>query len=169
MSIYQILYCCATLESKYILFLTDSMLHNVYMQKKKVQVIIYRVLENNEKEFLLLKTNKRRGSFWQSVTGGVENGEDFLSAAIRETEEETNCQQNQIIKLIDLEMDFEFHDQWGNDVHEKVYSLQAIKDFDLKIDPSEHDVYQWVKANDINNSSVKYETNYKAIKKCIES
>ncbi|HRK03098.1 MAG TPA: NUDIX domain-containing protein, partial [Oligoflexia bacterium] len=32
---------------------------------------------------LLLLTNKRRGEFWQPVTGTVEDGESFEQAALR--------------------------------------------------------------------------------------
>lgn len=137
------------------------------MQKRKVQVVIFRTSPSGEKEFLILKTNERRGNFWQSVTGGVEEGESFDAAAFRETREETACKKEQVIRYIDLKLDFEFHDQWGNDVVEKVY-LFEVSDFDLKIDPSEHTDFKWVNQNVINEKTVKFEMNYKAIKECIE-
>ena len=79
------------------------------MQKRKVQVVIFRTSANGEKEFLILLTNERRGNFWQSVTGGVEEGEEFKAAAFRETIEETACPNDKMIRLIDMKLDFEFH------------------------------------------------------------
>ena len=138
------------------------------MNKRKVQVILFRTNTNNEKEFLLLKTNERRGSFWQSVTGGVEENEEYKNAAVRESIEETACPNHQMKRLLDIELDFEFHDQWGNDVKEKVFLLEIEGDFNIKIDPSEHQDYKWVHQSLIDEQSVKYEMNYKALKKCIE-
>ena len=65
------------------------MLHNRYMNKRKVQVVIFREDNEDVLEFLLLKTNERRGLFWQNVTGSVDNGESYNDAAFREVAEET--------------------------------------------------------------------------------
>jgi 8-oxo-dGTP pyrophosphatase MutT (NUDIX family) len=144
------------------------MLHNKVMNKNKVQVVLFKQNPEGEKEFLLLKTNERRGLFWQSVTGSVEKGEDFKTAAFREVLEETNCQAENITSVVDLEMDFEFKDQWGDEVYEKVFAFEIKDNFELILDPKEHIEFKWVKENFINRDSVKFETNYEAIKKCLK-
>lgn len=144
------------------------MLHNKDMYKKKVQVVIFTKNDAGVKSFLLLKTNERRGLFWQSVTGSVEKDEDFEQAAFREVEEETNCKKQNVIKHLDLDMDFEFDDQWNDHVHEKVFAFEVDANFELRLDPSEHIESKWVLENDISPESVKFETNYKAIYKCLE-
>lgn len=139
------------------------------MQKRKVQVVIFRTSASGEKEFLILLTNERRGNFWQSVTGGVETGEEFKAAALRETIEETACPNEKMKRLIDMKLDFEFHDQWGNDVIEKIFLLEIEGDFNIKLDPSEHQDYKWVNQSLIDDKTVKFEMNYKAINECIEN
>ena len=59
------------------------------VKRQKVQIVIFREKEKTGYDVLLLKTNKRRGSFWQNVTGGVETSDHtLLKAAEREIEEE---------------------------------------------------------------------------------
>lgn len=139
------------------------------MDKRKVQVVIFHIGASKQKEFLLLKTNEKRGLFWQSVTGGVEKNEAYQEAALREVIEETSLSEELIFSLTDIDQDFEFHDRWGNDVIEKVFALKLKKKFEVIIDPSEHCDFKWVNSTDINEKSVKYITNYKAIKTCIDS
>ena len=47
-------------------------------QTKKAQIVLA-VLDpaSHSFSFLLLKTNERRGAFWQNVTGKLEDGETF--------------------------------------------------------------------------------------------
>src|SRR3989338_9383634 len=80
--------------------------------KKKVQVVI--CLDAKDKnEVLLFKTNKKRGSFWQNITGGVDKGESFEDGAIREVFEESSIKVKES-DLINLKMDFVFESQWGD-------------------------------------------------------
>ena len=57
----------------------------------------------NGELFLILRNNsedpKHGGDFWFTVTGGVENNEDDLSAVKREIKEETNLNVKEIIPL----------------------------------------------------------------------
>ena len=69
------------------------------MKKRKVQVAIFHLDEQQQKHFLLLKTNKKRGEFWQNVTGSVEEGESFEQGAIREVIEETGLVEKNIKKM----------------------------------------------------------------------
>lgn len=127
----------------------------------KIQVILFYRDANKNKFFLLLKTNKKRESFWQNITGGVDPGESYIEAAIRELEEETSIQENLIINIQESKLSFNFHDQWGYDVTEKVFFIEVKDGSLIKIDPAEHDEFKW--ENIIKKDSVKFESNYIAL------
>lgn len=133
------------------------------MNKRKVQVVIFRVANNNKKQFLLLKMNQKRGFFWQNITGGVEKSEDFKKAALREAKEETNIKKSNIMSITDLEIDFEFKDQWDRDVSEKVFAFQCKQEWDIVLDPKEHCEYNWISENELKPNSVHYPSNYQAL------
>lgn len=138
------------------------------MNKRKVQTIIFYCDTEGKKHFLLLKLNKKRGFFWQSVTGGVDEGEDFVQAALREAQEETQITTKNIKNIIETNYEFEFVDQYKNEVIEKVFIIEAKLIWDVVIDPSEHDEFKWVPESQITQESVKFESNYKALKIAME-
>ncbi len=120
---------------------------------KKVQIVIA-----NKNEVLLFKTNKKRGSFWQNVTGSVEGEETFLAGAVREVAEETGLSK---IEFIELTPEFSFKDRWEKDVLEKTF-LGLIKEDHPKIiiDPKEHDEFKWHPIVDIVSQNYFYSSNY---------
>ena len=58
------------------------------------------VLNKDNKVFVAKRIDNPK-DFWQMPQGGVDEGEDFLSAAYRELEEETNIKNVQLIKELD--------------------------------------------------------------------
>lgn len=139
------------------------------MNKRKVQIAIYFASQNKVKQFLLLKTNKARGLFWQNVTGGVEEFESFKEAAIREVKEETGIEEKYLESITDLDLDFQFTDQWGNDVLEKVFCFKISIKPNIVIDPSEHCEYKWSSTFSYMQSLIKFPSNISSIKKVMES
>ena len=137
------------------------------MKKRKVQTVIFHRTNDNKKHFLLLKMRNDRGGFWQNVTGGVDSGESFDDAALREAIEETSIQKKNILNFESLNYQFEFHDRWNNDVIEEVFFLEAKVKWDVKIDPSEHTEFKWVSEEELDKNSVHFETNFKALNKVI--
>lgn len=135
-----------------------------YMIKNKVQTVIYLSNAQKEKQFLLLKMNKKRDFFWQNVTGSVDEGEDFKSAALREAIEETGLSSDNIQQLRSSELEFTFVDQWEKSVLEKVFYLEAKTSWSVQIDPSEHCDFKWVEQSQIQRNSVYYESNFTALK-----
>lgn len=133
------------------------------MIKKKVQIVLYYRDANKQIHFLLLRTNKRRNSFWQNITGGVENAESYQEAALRESAEETGIEKSNIKELRETNMEFEFFDQWQRDVREKVFALECNEIFPVKLDPQEHEDFKWVSKDEIGRDSVKYESNWLAL------
>jgi len=58
------------------------------------------VLNKKNKVFVAKRIDNPK-NFWQMPQGGVDEGEDFLSAAYRELEEETSIKKVELIKEID--------------------------------------------------------------------
>jgi dATP pyrophosphohydrolase len=115
--------------------------------KKKVQVWLYGQ-DSEGLQILLLKTRPGRGEFWQPVTGGVEEGESFEDAALREVEEETGLalSPDKLIKL----SSFEFEGQWGKAL-EQGFAIEVPARLIGKmvlLDPKEHTEFQWLPASE---------------------
>ena len=59
------------------------------------------VVLNKKNQVFLAKRIDNPKNFWQMPQGGVDNGEDFYQAAIRELQEETSIKTISLIKEID--------------------------------------------------------------------
>jgi len=133
---------------------------------KKVQVVLAAIDQNSHSFNLsLLKTNEKRGSFWQNVTGKVEDGETFEEAGLREAIEETGLNIHHIIDLINLNISFEFTDQRGRKVHEECFMIIMDEGWNITIDPHEHETFKWINLNEVSPDCVKYSSNFDALKK----
>ena len=58
------------------------------------------VLNNDNKVFVAKRIDNQK-NFWQMPQGGVDRGEDYLTAAYRELEEETSIKNVDLIKELD--------------------------------------------------------------------
>lgn len=136
---------------------------------KKAQVVLAAIDETSQSfDFLLLQTNERRGSFWQNVTGKVEDGETIEEGGLREAIEETALDIEHIVDIIDLKLTYEFTDQHNRKVHEECYLIILDKKWQVKLDPHEHQGFKWVPLNEITAGSVKFHSNYEALEKSIK-
>lgn len=135
------------------------------MLKRKVQVVILASTltknSNTISKVLLLQTNKKRGSFWQNVTGSVERFERYPRAALRELEEETGIKIDQILKFMDLKVIHQFRSKKGNPVKEKSYAV-IVKKCKIKIDQNEHQKYIWKPIKSVRSSNYKFPTNFES-------
>ena len=59
------------------------------------------ILLNSENRIFVAKRIDNPKNFWQMPQGGIDEGEDFLSAAYRELEEETSIKNVKLVKEID--------------------------------------------------------------------
>lgn len=127
---------------------------------RKVLVFIV----NESREALLLKVVKKRGATWQPVTGSVDEGEEFLSAAERELQEETGLK----LKAHLLPLEYKFQDRWGRDVVEKTYYVQVQGQPKIKIDPKEHTESQWFSWTQLKESSFAFPAHFQVFQKVCE-
>lgn len=134
------------------------------MRKRKIQSVLFFRDQNNKKQFLLLKMNSNQ---WQNVTGSVDEGEEFLHAAIREAQEETNLLVSNIKNILLTDLDFEFSSRWGDEVIEKIYIIECQAFWEVILDPTEHCAFKWVSEDKIDKRSVHFESNFTALQKAI--
>jgi 8-oxo-dGTP pyrophosphatase MutT (NUDIX family) len=124
----------------------------------KVQVWVF-----CEGKVLILKTNSKRGGFWQPVTGAVESGESFEDAALREAQEETGLDFISVPRFIDYEFSF---DGRRGPARERAFFLEAPKKAlspdAILLDSSEHSEACWVSPQQA-LSMLKFESNAKAL------
>ena len=132
---------------------------------RKVQVWLYG-WSKNDLRILLFKTCPGRGEFWQPVTGGVEKGESFEEAALREVKEETGISASpaQLTKL----SSFEFDGKWGRAL-EQGFALELPEHQvgqPVVLDPREHTEFQWVTCNQAEKKT-HFESNRKILAELI--
>ena len=68
------------------------------------------VLNKNNKIFVAKRIDNPK-NFWQMPQGGVDQGEDFLTAAYRELEEETSIRSIELIKELNGTITYELPDR----------------------------------------------------------
>ena len=114
-------------------------------KKRKVQVVVLaqKPYSDEISKVLLLQTNKKRGGFWQNVTGSVEKYERFLKAALRELWEETGISAVNVHRIIDLKLEHTFLSRNGHPVQEKSFAV-VVDERKISLDPKEHQHYKWL-------------------------
>lgn len=133
---------------------------------KKAQVVLAAIDESSHSfQFLLLQTNERRGSFWQNVTGKLDDGETFEEGGLREAIEETALKVESIVDIINLGLKYEFTDQRERKVLEESFLIILDSEWNVKIDPHEHQGFKWVNYNDIHPEIVKHQSNFETLVK----
>jgi dATP pyrophosphohydrolase len=133
---------------------------------KKAQVVLAVIDDSRHSfEILLLQTNERRGSFWQNVTGKVEDGETIEEGGLREAIEETGLNIEGIVDIISLGLVYEFVDQHERKVHEECFLIILDQKWDVKIDSHEHQDFKWVPMSKIHPESVKHKSNFEPLEK----
>ncbi|TMO61826.1 dihydroneopterin triphosphate diphosphatase [Pseudoalteromonas aurantia] len=114
-----------------------------------VLVVIY----NANNEFLLIRRTDDI-NFWQSVTGGIDEGELPIDTAYRELLEETGIdakQQDLVITDLEKTHQYEIRPCWRHRYIENaitnteyVFSICVPNQTQIKLDPNEHTAYKWL-------------------------
>ncbi|MGB0858788.1 MAG: dihydroneopterin triphosphate diphosphatase [Pseudoalteromonas spongiae] len=115
------------------------------------------VIQNTKNQFLVMQ-RADDPSFWQSVTGGIEQNETALACAYREVLEETgiNChKQDLTIKDLNITNRYEIRPQWRSRYKpnctintEFVFHLLVPVTQSIVLHPNEHLAYKWLNYQD---------------------
>ena len=113
------------------------------------------IVLNNDNKILVAKRIDNSKNFWQMPQGGVDDGEDFLSAAYRELEEETSIKNVELIKELDGMLTYELPTHLLGKIWKGKYRGQKQKwfimrflgnddDINLKTDKPEFLEWKWI-------------------------
>ena len=137
------------------------------------------VLNNKNKVFVAKRIDNPK-NYWQMPQGGVDEGEDFLTAAYRELEEETSIKNVKLIKEIDGTMTYELPDHllgiiWKGKYKgqkQKWFLMRFIgedKEIDIKTNNPEFLDWKWIDIDEITDVVVDFKLHvYKELKEKIK-
>ena len=138
------------------------------------------VLLNKENKVFVAKRIDNPKNFWQMPQGGVDKGEDFLTAALRELEEETNIKNVNLIKEIEGITTYELPDHLLGIIWKGRYKGQKQKWFLMKFvgDEKEIDIntknpefleWKWIDLEQITEVVVNFKLHvYKELKEKVK-
>ena len=138
------------------------------------------VVLNSKNEVFVAKRIDNPKNYWQMPQGGVDKGEDFLTAAYRELEEETSIKNVQLIKEIDGTMTYELPDHLLGIIWKGKYKGQKQKwflmrylgddkDINIKTKKPEFLEWKWIDLNKITEVVVEFKLHvYKELKEKIQ-
>ena len=117
------------------------------------------VLNKENKIFVAKRIDNPKG-FWQMPQGGVDEGEDFLSAAYRELEEETSIKNVELITEIDEITTYELPNHLLGKIWKGKFKGQKQKwflmrhlgsDDEININTSKPEFFEWkwINVNDL--------------------
>ena len=137
------------------------------------------VLNKENKIFVAKRIDNPKG-FWQMPQGGVDEGEDFLSAAYRELEEETSIKNVELITEIDEITTYELPNHLLGKIWKGKFKGQKQKwflmrhlgsDDEININTSKPEFFEWkwIELNSITEIVVSFKFNvYKILQKKLE-
>tara|TARA_Y100001970_G_scaffold62999_1_gene80561 strand:- start:618 stop:1100 length:483 start_codon:yes stop_codon:yes gene_type:complete len=116
-------------------------------------------------------------NFWQMPQGGIDPGEDYLSAALRELEEETGIKDVKLIKEIDEILTYELPPNLLGIIWKGKYRGQKQKWFIMKFNGNDKEInlrthkpefldWKWINISDLTKVAVDFKLDvYKKIQK----
>ncbi|WP_440634809.1 RNA pyrophosphohydrolase [Candidatus Pelagibacter sp. HIMB1746] len=134
------------------------------------------VVLNKENKVFVAKRIDNPKNFWQMPQGGVDEGEDFLKAAYRELEEETNIKSVELIKELDGTITYELPERLLGLIWKGKYRGQKQKWFLMRFVGEDNEInietkhpefleWKWVELDKITDLVVDFKLHvYKEVK-----
>ena len=134
------------------------------------------VLNKSNKIFVGKRIDNPK-NFWQMPQGGIDPGEEYLSAALRELKEETGIQSVDLIKEIDELLTYELPPNLLGIIWKGKYRGQKQKWFIMRFNGNDKEInlnthkpefmdWKWIDISDITKVAVSFKLNiYKKIQK----
>jgi len=108
--------------------------------KTRDEVLIH---VRRDDDVLVLRRSEAKGGYWHPVAGGVEPGEDWHTAALRELQEETGLTAVELREIGAFEYDREpWEPDPGMHVTVRAFAVDAPVGWEPTLD-GEHDGYRW--------------------------
>ena len=135
------------------------------------------VVLNGKNQVFLAKRIDNPKNFWQMPQGGVDKGEKYYNAALRELKEETSIQTVSLIKEIDGLTTYFLPDHLLGIIWKGKYKGQKQKWFVVRFNGEEKEInintkypefldWKWVNIDDLTNEIVNFKVHvYKQIQK----
>ena len=138
------------------------------------------VILNKKNKVFVAKRIDNPKNFWQMPQGGINTGEDFLTAAFRELEEETSIKNVDLIKELDGTITYELPDHLLGIIWKGKYRGQKQKWFIMRFMGEDKEIniktknpefldWKWINIDQITEVVVNFKLNvYKELKEKIK-
>ena len=135
------------------------------------------VVLNKKNQIFLAKRIDNPKNFWQMPQGGIDHGEEFFEAAIRELEEETSIKTVSLIKELDGLTTYLLPDHLVGIIWKGKYKGQKQKWFVVRFDGEENEInintknpefldWKWVNIDNLTDEVVNFKIHvYKEIQR----
>ena len=138
------------------------------------------VLLNKDNKVFVAKRIDNKKNFWQMPQGGVDKGEDYLSAAFRELEEETSIKNVNLVKELDGLISYDLPKSLLGIIWKGKYRGQEQKWFVMKFLGQDSEIniktknpefceWKWIDLEDITDQVVDFKLHvYEDVKKKVK-
>ena len=134
------------------------------------------ILLNDENKVFVAKRIDNPKNFWQMPQGGIDEGEDYYEAALRELKEETSVVSVKLIQEIDKKLTYILPDHLIGIIWKGKFKVQTQKWFVMRFTGNESEInintikpefldWKWVNLADLPKIAVKFKLEvYKSLK-----
>ena len=135
------------------------------------------ILLNDENKVFVAKRIDNPKNFWQMPQGGIDEGEDYYEAALRELKEETSVVSVKLIQEIDKKLTYILPDHLIGIIWKGKFKGQTQKWFVMRFTGNESEInintkhpefldWKWIDLEDLTKIAVNFKLNvYKSLKK----
>lgn len=116
-----------------------------------ISAYIIRQTSEGPRYLLIRRCGKYLPGTWQMVTGGIEQGETSVQAALREIHEETGLTPYALYSADIVET---FYMQNHDKITFVPVFVAFVENLNVRLSPKEHDAYEWLPFEDAKNKFV---------------